>query len=77
MYGGIAPSFTHAYKTENFLIGQYIFDNHVLQGALHRLQSEINPVENEPDPSPSFRKKLAVNLFYKVQKHFVFYNVTF
>lgn len=67
VYGGITPSFTHAYKTENFLVGQYIFDNQVLQGALHCLQSEINPVENEPDPSPRYKKKLSINLFYKVR----------
>lgn len=66
MYGGINPSFTHAYKTEKHLIGKHIFNNDALQAALHCLGEEIYPDVNPPDPTPYFRKKLALSLFYKV-----------
>lgn len=66
MYGGINPSFTHAYKTEKYLIGKHLFNNNVLQAALHCLAEEIDPDVNPPDPSPYFRRKLALSLFYKV-----------
>lgn len=66
VYGGINPKFTHAFKTEKFLIGRNIFDNHILQTALVYLDSEINPDVNPPEPSPHYRKKVALALFYKV-----------
>lgn len=66
VYGGINPSFTHAYKTEKYLVGKQLFDNNALQAALHCLGEEIYPDANPPDPSPCFRKKLALSLFYKV-----------
>ncbi|XP_030027604.2 indole-3-acetaldehyde oxidase [Manduca sexta] len=66
VYGGINPSFSHAYETEKHLVGQFIFTNEVVQSALSCLDSEIHPDINPPDPSPSFRKKLALSLFYKV-----------
>ncbi|KAG6453184.1 hypothetical protein O3G_MSEX007992 [Manduca sexta] len=65
VYGGINPSFSHAYETEKHLVGQFIFTNEVVQSALSCLDSEIHPDINPPDPSPSFRKKLALSLFYK------------
>lgn len=67
VYGGINPSFTHAYKTEHFLLGKYIFNNEVLQSTLRCLHNEINPNVNPPDPTPHFRHKLALSLFYKVK----------
>lgn len=66
VYGGINPMFTHAYKTERFLIGKNIFDNETLQKALLCLNAEIHADVNPPDPSPCFREKLATSLFYKV-----------
>ncbi|RVE48162.1 hypothetical protein evm_007222 [Chilo suppressalis] len=65
VYGGIAPDFTHAHKTEKYLIGRNIFNNEELQSSISVLKSEIRPVENPPEPSASFRKKLAISLFYK------------
>lgn len=74
VYGGISPSFIHAEKTEMFLIGKNIFDNEILQQTLKMLHDEINPVEAPPEPSPKFRRQLAINLFYKV-KHMIFYQL--
>ncbi|KAI8438679.1 hypothetical protein MSG28_011097 [Choristoneura fumiferana] len=65
VYGGINPSFTHAYDTEKKLIGCNIFSNKTLQEALHCLEKEINPDFNPPEPLPFYRKKLALALFYK------------
>ncbi|XP_063373978.1 uncharacterized protein LOC134661729 [Cydia amplana] len=65
VYGGINPSFTHAYKTEKFLIGRDLFTNETLQGALHCLEKEVDPDFNPPEPSPHYRKKVALGLFYK------------
>lgn len=52
--------------TEKYLSGCFIFDNRVLQEALMILDKEIHPNINPPEPSPFFRKKLALSLFYKV-----------
>lgn len=68
VYGNINPSFTHAYDTEKFLIGQHIFNNHTLQAALHFLEKEINPDVRPPYPPPFARKKVALGLFYKVSR---------
>ncbi|XP_063543961.1 xanthine dehydrogenase-like [Cydia strobilella] len=65
VYGGINPTFTHAYNTEQFLIGRNLFTNDTLQGALHCLEKEVDPNFNPPEPKPHFRKKLALGLFYK------------
>ncbi|XP_022822065.1 indole-3-acetaldehyde oxidase-like [Spodoptera litura] len=65
VYGNINPSFTHAYETERFLIGRNIFNNNVLQSALHILEREIDPSIRPPYPPPCVRKKVALGLFYK------------
>ncbi|XP_050309802.1 uncharacterized protein LOC126745822 isoform X2 [Anthonomus grandis grandis] len=65
VYGAINPTFVHASKTENYLQGKKLFDNGVLQTAFKLLDQEITPDWVLPDPSPVFRKKLAINLFYK------------
>ena len=68
VYGAINPDFVHASKTEAYLVGKYLFDNNVLQAAFKSLDGEISPDWVLPDPSPTFRKQLAINLFYKVLK---------
>ncbi|XP_068627637.1 uncharacterized protein [Battus philenor] len=65
VYGGISPDFIHARKTESLLIGKDLFTNETLQLALTKLATEINPKELPPEPSASFRKILAISLFYK------------
>lgn len=67
VYGGIHPMFIHAYKTEKFLVDKDIFNNETLQKALLCLNAEIEANFNPPDPSPHFREKLALSLFYKVR----------
>lgn len=66
VYGGINPEFIHASATENFLMNKNIFNKNVLKLAIQSLADEIFPDINPPEPSPEYRKKLAVGLFYKV-----------
>lgn len=65
-FGGIAPDFYHATKTETFLQQQASFhSNQVLGAALKTLSDELHPDWNLPDASPDYRKQLALGLFYK------------
>ncbi|KAL1516706.1 hypothetical protein ABEB36_000583 [Hypothenemus hampei] len=65
VYGAINPQFIHATKTEKFLIGKQLFNNITLQATFQTLDSELAPDWVLPDPSPGFRKQLAINLMYK------------
>ncbi|XP_066141648.1 uncharacterized protein [Euwallacea fornicatus] len=65
VYGGINPNFIHAEKTESLLKGKQLFDNTTLQSAFKSLDRELQPDWVLPDPTPAFRKQLAINLFYK------------
>jgi xanthine dehydrogenase/oxidase len=64
-YGGISEYFTHAERTEKFLIGKNVFTNEVLQQAIEKLLTEIQPDEMKTNASCEYRKNLAVSLFYK------------
>ncbi|XP_058120344.1 xanthine dehydrogenase/oxidase-like isoform X1 [Anopheles ziemanni] len=64
-FGGINPQFTHAAKTEAFLVGKNLLTNDTVQGALNALKDELNPDWVLPDASPEYRKNLALSLFYK------------
>lgn len=66
VYGGINPSFIHAVNTEKLLIGKSLFNNRTLQESFNSLNNELNPNVMPPDPSPVYRKNLAISLFYKV-----------
>ncbi|RZC34943.1 indole-3-acetaldehyde oxidase-like, partial [Asbolus verrucosus] len=65
VYGTINPSFIHATKTEQFLVGKQLFEDEVLQKSFKVLESELIPNIILPEPSPIFRKQLAISLFYK------------
>ncbi|XP_044257084.1 indole-3-acetaldehyde oxidase-like isoform X1 [Tribolium madens] len=65
IYGNINPTLVHAIETEKFLVGKHLFDNSVLQQAYGILSTELDPNLIPPDPSPEFRKQLAIALFYK------------
>ncbi|CAK1549448.1 unnamed protein product [Leptosia nina] len=65
VYGGLSGPFTHAYRTENFLKGKKLFDNEVLQEAIHILRDEILVEEIQGMLKLEFRKKAAIGLFYK------------
>ncbi|XP_075976918.1 xanthine dehydrogenase-like [Anticarsia gemmatalis] len=65
VYGSISPSFIHANRTEQILIGKDPYTDETLQLALQSLYREINPVEAPPEPSAAYRKMLAVALYYK------------
>lgn len=66
VFGRINSNFVHATKAEKFLIDKPIFNNDTLQRAFKILDEELTPVAKFADPSPIFRKKLAISLFYKV-----------
>lgn len=70
VYGSISPSFIHAKKTEQVLIGKDPFTDATLQLALKTLREEINPEEAPPEPSAAYRKMLAITLYYKVNNIF-------
>lgn len=67
VYGSISPTFIHATKTEQVLVGKDPYTDETLQLALRTLYGEINPVEAPPEPSAAYRKMLAVSLYYKVR----------
>lgn len=64
-FGGISPTFTHAYATESYLIGQNLYENDILQGALACLSNELIADWVLPDASPEYRTNLAMALFYR------------
>lgn len=65
VYGAINPQFVHASSLETFLPGKILFNNDVLRQAFQILDAEIQPDYVLPDPTPAFRKMLAISLFYK------------
>ncbi|XP_047997895.1 indole-3-acetaldehyde oxidase-like isoform X2 [Leguminivora glycinivorella] len=65
VYGAMNPHFVHASKTEGFLIGKKLFTNQTLQDAIDVLKEELVVEENPPEFSAEYRKKLAINLFFK------------
>ncbi|CAH0550009.1 unnamed protein product [Brassicogethes aeneus] len=65
VYGSINPHFVHATNTENYLKNKNLFDNKVLQESFKILSEELKAVDEPPEPSPEYRRDLAVALFYK------------
>jgi xanthine dehydrogenase/oxidase len=65
VFGNINPTFVHAKKSEQLLKNKNLFDNSVLGQVYDSLASELAPDVIPPDPSPIFRKQLAIALFYK------------
>ncbi|CAH1997045.1 unnamed protein product [Acanthoscelides obtectus] len=65
VFGGISATFVHASKTEELFKGKKLFDNKVLQQAFESLNKEIQPTWELPDATPTYRKYLAIALFYK------------
>nr|CAH7725832.1 unnamed protein product [Callosobruchus chinensis] len=68
VFGGISATFVHASKTEELLKGKRLFDNKVLAQAFESLNKEIEPTWELPDATPTYRKHLAIALFYKCPK---------
>lgn len=69
VYGAINKGFVHASKTEKILIGKKLYDDTTLQAIFDSLNTELVPDHVLPDPSITFRKGIAISLFYKVRKH--------
>ena len=66
VYGGISQAFTHATKTESFLINKNMNDHEMFKQALLTLSEELEPEYDPVLASPEYRKELAMGLFYKV-----------
>ncbi|CAG9861069.1 unnamed protein product [Phyllotreta striolata] len=65
VYGGIDSTFVHASLTEKIIKGKNLYDNANLQIIFNSLNNEIIPEDTPPDPTPDFRRNLAISLFYK------------
>ncbi|KAI5744765.1 hypothetical protein M8J76_005006 [Diaphorina citri] len=74
VYGGISPNFVHARRFENGIVGKQLLNDKDFQSAISLLSAELIPssyqsMENgalpEPEYDPTYRKNLAVSLFYK------------
>lgn len=55
----------HASGTEEYFTGKPLLDNGTLKGALELLEKELDPNTVLPDPSPDYRRGLALALIYK------------
>lgn len=66
-FGGLSPTFTRAVATEKFMLGKPLFTNETLQSAIKMLEHELVVVDIPSEPSVTYRKKLAIGLFYKVR----------
>lgn len=67
VYGGINPKFVRAQATESILQGQTLYDNDTLQQVYKSLDQELIANYSPPEPTPEYRKKLGISLFYKVR----------
>ncbi|CAB3359550.1 Hypothetical predicted protein [Cloeon dipterum] len=65
VFGGIAPSFTHASNIESYLTGKNLLDSAAISGAFAELGRQLNPDRVLPDATAEYRKNLAQALFYK------------
>ncbi|XP_067656038.1 uncharacterized protein [Haliotis asinina] len=65
VYGGINKTLVHASKTETFLQGKQLGNASILKTALSRLSSELTPDGTAGLSSTTYRKNLAISLFYK------------
>lgn len=77
VFGGISSTFVHATKFENGMIGKQLLNQKDFQLGVSLLSQEINPSSSyseyvaggeppEPKEDPTYRKQLAISLFYKV-----------
>ncbi|XP_071116536.1 uncharacterized protein [Haliotis cracherodii] len=65
VYGGINKTLVHASNTETFLQGKELRDSTVLKDAIATLTAELVPDTTPGLSSTTYRKNLAVSLFYK------------
>ncbi|CAB3227927.1 unnamed protein product [Arctia plantaginis] len=63
--GALSPSFIRASATEKYLEGKKLFTNETLQAALKIMEQELVVVDNPPNPSVDYRRRVALGLFYK------------
>lgn len=60
-FGGIAPQFRHASRTEQVIVGAAVdlYTDAGLQAAMASLEDELQPDWRLPDAQPAYRKRLA------------------
>lgn len=68
VFGGLSPTFSRAYRTEKFLEGKFLFCNETLQAAIKVLDDELVITRKRPELSVEYRRRLAIGLFYKVDR---------
>ncbi|XP_022343245.2 uncharacterized protein LOC111136587 [Crassostrea virginica] len=67
VFAGISKTFVHAAKTEEYLVGKALGDQDTVKGALSVLSQEVVPDDSDPAmTSASFRKTVAMGLFYRM-----------
>ncbi|XP_065165292.1 uncharacterized protein [Atheta coriaria] len=64
-FGGINPNFVHATSAQTYITGKQLFNNGNMQTLFDKLNAELVPDYQLPDPTPEFRKSLAIALTYK------------
>ncbi|XP_053676028.1 uncharacterized protein LOC128726255 [Anopheles nili] len=67
-FGGIAPKFTHASRTEQYLEGRNPFNNVTLQEAFALLNAELS-AQSEHPVGAAYRRQVAVGLLYRFILH--------
>ncbi|XP_046559709.1 xanthine dehydrogenase-like isoform X1 [Haliotis rubra] len=65
VYGGISKTLVHATNTETYLQGKQLGDPAVLNSAITTLSAELVPDTTPGLSSTTYRKSLAISLFYK------------
>ncbi|XP_067656035.1 uncharacterized protein [Haliotis asinina] len=65
VYGGINKTLVHASKTEAYLQGKQLGSASILKSALAILSGELVPDNTPGLSSTTYRKNLAISLFYK------------
>lgn len=65
VYGGMAPFTVAAKKANEFLTGRKLAELETLEGAMNALEQDFNLQFGVPGGMASYRKSLALSLFYR------------
>ncbi|OAA55836.1 Aldehyde oxidase/xanthine dehydrogenase [Niveomyces insectorum RCEF 264] len=65
VYGGMAPTTVAATTTNTFLVGRRLAELATLEGAMNALEQDFNLPFSVPGGMASYRKALALSLFYR------------
>jgi xanthine dehydrogenase/oxidase len=65
VYGGMAPTTIAAKRANEFLVGKKFADLETLEGTMNALEQDFNLSFGVPGGMASYRKSLALSLFYR------------